>query len=170
MACSTQANRIDEDMTLLTLDLLARVIAVRIDIAAALLGALHALAVDHTRGWAWLALHYLAALQVERVVDCNQRVVIVPTNQIVIQGAFRWQILRNIAPLTPCAQHIHDPVDDLAHIDFAVSAAALGWWDERFDERPLCGGKVAGIAQLVAVVFDSVVGGPHLVARQFVGP
>src|SRR5271170_5224093 len=136
-----QANRIDEDMTLLALDLLACVIAVRIDVAATLLGALHALAIDYTRGRTWLALHHLAALQVERVVDCHQRVVIVPPNQIVIQGTPRRQILRNIAPLTPRAEHIHDPVDDLAHIDLAAPAAALGWRDERFDKRPLRSGK-----------------------------
>jgi len=74
-----------------------------------------------------------------------------------MQRAFRRQILRNIAPLTPCAEHIHDPVDDLAHIDFATSAAMLGWRDERLDEPLLwystcyAGGTLTSVAHSASV-------------------
>jgi len=103
------------------------------------------------------------------VVDGGQRVVVIPANQIVMQGAFRRQILRDIAPLTSRAEHIHDPVDDLANVDLAVSPAVLGWRDERLDKRPFRVGQVARVAQLVAVVFGTVIAGPHRVARPFVG-
>src|SRR5271166_1848214 len=43
----------------------------------------------------------------------------------------------------------------------ALAPAAFGWRDQRRDMRPFGVGEIAGTAQLVAVVFRSVLGGPH---------
>jgi hypothetical protein len=81
-----------------------------------------------------------------------------------MQSALGRKVLRKVAPLTRGAQHVHDTVDDLAHIDLAATAAMFGLWNQRFYQRPFCICEVARIAQLVAVVFGAVFVGPHLVA------
>ena len=68
-----QALRIDQDMALLAFDLLARVVARRVDASAPLFRALDALAVDDRGRRAGLTPGLLAALHVERVMDAIER-------------------------------------------------------------------------------------------------
>src|SRR5271166_4075254 len=126
--------------------------------------ALHALAVDDAGRWAGLAPHRLAALHIERVMDAFERSVPCPQIEIVEQRAARRQILRHVTPLATRAQNVHQAVDNFAQIDRALAPAAFGWRDQRRDMRPFGVGDIAGIAQLVAVVFRSVLGGPHRAA------
>ena len=90
-------------------------------------------------------------------MDAVQRAVIVPTVEIVVDRAARRQVLRQRRPLTARAEDIHDPVDDLAHIDLAVSPAVLGGWDEWFDEPLLwystcyAGGTLTSVAHSASV-------------------
>ena len=123
--------------------------------------ALHALAVDDAGGGAGLTFGLLAAFDVERVVDLLQRAVVAPQTKVFVHRAARRQILRDVAPLAPGAQDIHDAVHHIAHIDAPFAAAALGWWNQRLDMRPLRVGQIARIAQLVAVVAGPVLDRPH---------
>ena len=72
-----QALGVDEDMPLLAFDLLARVIAVRID-AAPFFPALQALRADHGRCGRGLAANSFAALDVEGEMDALESAVPTP--------------------------------------------------------------------------------------------
>src|SRR3984893_6310535 len=123
--------------------------------------ALDALAIDDAGGWAGLALHRLSAFHVKRVVNVLQRAVVIPQIEIIEERALGWKVFGNIAPLTARAQYIHDPVDDLAHIDFSLSPAMFGRTNQRRDVRPLLVRQIARITQLVTIVFGAVLACPH---------
>jgi hypothetical protein len=101
--------RVYQNVALLALDLLARILglAMRID-AAFPFGALHTLAVDDGGGRARLAFGLLAAGNEERVMDAIERAVATPQDQIVVHrapcfsAAGLWA-----APATdsPCSRH-----------------------------------------------------------------
>src|SRR6185437_7510802 len=91
-----EALRIDEDMALLALDLLARIIARRID-AGPFFRALDALAVDDRGGRACFAPRSLAAFAVKGVMDAVERAVPAPKVEIVVDRRARRQILRDRA-------------------------------------------------------------------------
>jgi hypothetical protein len=97
--------------------------------------AFDALAVNDAGGWAAFTSHRLSALHVQCVVNVFQRAVVVPQIEIIKECALGWKVFGNIAPLTARAQHIHDPVDDLAHIDFALSSAMFGRRNQRRNVR-----------------------------------
>ena len=126
--------------------------------------AFDALAVDDAGGRAGLAPDHLSALHVQDVVNAFQRAVVVPQIEIIEERALGWKVFGNIAPLTARAQYIHDPVDDLAHIDFPLSPATLCRGNQRRDVRPLLVRQIARITQLVTIVlgrFSHVhIGGP----------
>src|SRR5271157_5244164 len=100
------------------------------------------------------------------MVDVLQCPIIVPAIQIFVQGAFRWQILGHIAPLTARAENVHDAVDEVAFISRAVASAALGRRDQRFDERPLIVGQITRVSQFVAVVSGSGRSLPHVAPHE----
>src|SRR5437588_9725123 len=75
--------------------------------------------------------------------------------------AARRKILRKVAPLAASAQDIHNSIHDLAHVCSPLAAAALRWWNERFDTRPLVIRQVARVSQVIAIVFRSVLLRPH---------
>jgi len=126
-----------------------------------LFGALYALAVDDAGGRARLARGLLAASHIERMMDVLQRSVPVPAAEIAVDRAARRQVLRDVAPLTAGAQHIHHAVDHLAHVDSSLAATSFGRRDQRLDQRPFGVGEIAGIAQPVAVVAMAVLDRPH---------
>ena len=126
-----QTQRIYENVALLALDFLARIIAMRID-AGPLFRALHALAVDDGGGRTGFPFALLAALHVERVMHAIERAVLTPQIKIVEKRAPWRQIFRDRSPLASRAQHVHDPVHHLAHVDVALVSTALGRWDQRF--------------------------------------
>ena len=100
-------------------------------------GALHALTIDDASGGASFSLRLLTAFNVERVMDAIQYAVALPPDEIVVDCAARRKILRKVAPLAACAQDIHDPVHDRAHVGLPLAATASRWRNERLDKRPL---------------------------------
>src|SRR5208282_5042804 len=107
---------IDEDVPLLALDLLARVVARRIDAGPPFSRALDALAVDDGGGWARFARGGRATSHVKRVVDAIERAVPAPQIEIIVDRRARWQVLGDRPPLAAGAQDIHQAVDDFAHV------------------------------------------------------
>ena len=95
------------------------------------------------------------------MVNVLQRAVVIPQIEIIEERALGWKVFGNIAPLTARAQYIHDPVDDLAHIDFSLSPAMFGRTNQRRDVRPLLVRQIARITQLVTIVFGAVLACPH---------
>src|SRR6188472_3234284 len=85
----------------------------------------------------------------------------IPATKIVVDRAARRQVLRHRPPLATRAEHIHQPVDHLAHVHRPLVASALGSRDHRRNQRPFLIGQVARIAQLAAVVASAVLVGPH---------
>lgn len=80
-----QSYRINQDMPLLTLDLLARVVAIEID-PGPLLGALNALTVDHADGASGLAPYLPAEFDVEGVMDFPRSSVVLPALEVTVQS------------------------------------------------------------------------------------
>ena len=103
---------------------------------APLFRALDALTVDDRGGRAGLSLGQLPTPEVKRVMDAFQRAVVVPAAEGVVHRAARRQVLRDRSPLATGAQHIHQAIDHLAHIDRALVAASLGWRNQRLHQRP----------------------------------
>ena len=123
--------------------------------------AFHTLTVDDAGRGAGFARGFLAALEVERMMDAIQRAVPVPQAEVIMHGASGRQILGQRAPLAAGAQNVHHAVDHLADSDAPFAAAGLARRDQRLDMRPFRIGQVARITQFVAVVARAVVGSPH---------
>src|SRR4029077_19386125 len=123
------------------------------------------LAIDNAGSRTGLGFVLLAAFDVERVMDFLQRAVVAPPGEVVMHRAARRQVFRNIAPLTSSAQHVHQAVDHLTHINRPLAAAALGGRQQRPDMLPFRVGQVARVTQLVTVVERAVFGGPHAGSR-----
>src|ERR1700731_3742914 len=92
MACNSRPLRVYQDMALLAFNLLAGVIARRID-REPFFRALDALAVDDCRRRIGLALGKFPAFHAERVVDPIERAVFVPAAEIIVHPAAGRQIL-----------------------------------------------------------------------------
>jgi hypothetical protein len=129
-----------------------------------LFSALDALAVDDGRRGTGLALGPLAAEHVKRVVQPLECAVVLPAAEAEIDGAARWQVLRDRPPLAASAQHIHQPVHHLAHVDGLLVTAALGSRNLPLRQRPFLIGQVAGVAQLAPVIPGAVLDGPNRAA------
>src|SRR5208283_2742875 len=101
-----QALGIDQDVPLLAFDFLASVIAMRIEVGAALFGAFDALGIDDRCGRTGLTRGSLAAFDVEGVVDAIQRSIPAPAIEVVVYCAARGQILGDRAPLAAGAEDV----------------------------------------------------------------
>src|SRR5215217_9694136 len=88
-----QALGVYQDMTLLASDLLAAVIARRVNAAPPFFCALDALAIDDRSARAGVPPRQLPARHIERVVNAAERAVVVPSVEVVVQGAARRQVL-----------------------------------------------------------------------------
>ena len=77
-------------------------------------------------------------------MDAIERAVPAPQVEIIMHRRARRQILGQRPPLASRAQDVHQPVDDLAHIDMALVAAPLGRRDQRLDQLPLVIRQVLG--------------------------
>ena len=66
-----------------------------------------------------------------------QRPIIVRSAQIVVNGAAWRQVLGDIAPLATGPEELHQAIHHLADVDRPLVATALGWRDQRFNQRPL---------------------------------
>lgn len=96
------------------------------------------------------------------MVDLLQCAIVVPANQVAVQGAAGWKVLGNISPLAASTEHIHDAIDEIAVIMPPIEPAMLGRRYQRADQRPFFIRHIAGIAQLAAVVSGTVLVCPHL--------
>src|SRR6202007_3187626 len=123
--------------------------------------ALAALPVDDGGARAGFSVGQLTTLYVERVMDAIERAVPSPQVKIVVHGAARRQVLRHRSPLATGAQHIHQAIDHLAHIDRALVAAALGWRNQWLHQRPFLISQIARIAWPASVVTTAVLLRPH---------
>src|SRR6266852_421274 len=128
---------------------------------APLFGAFHALAIDDASGGAGLPFHFLAAFDVQCMMDAIKRAVAMPPRKIVMQRAARRKVFWNIAPLAAGAQDIHDAVHDRAHVRSPLAAAAFSGRNQRLDMRPFRIRQIARISQVIAVVLRSVLVRPH---------
>jgi hypothetical protein len=91
-------------------------------------------------------------------MDAIERAVPAPQIEIVIQRRARWQVFRNRPPLAAGAQDVHQPVDNLAQLDRALVAAALGRRNAGLDQSPFVVAQVTRIAQAAAVIACAVLG------------
>src|SRR5437868_2519257 len=89
------------------------------------------------------------------------RSVVIPQIEIAVDRAARGQVLRDRPPLAPRAEHVHQAVDDLAHVARALVAARFRGRDQGSNERPLLIGQVTRVAKLATVVTRAVLVGPH---------
>ena len=124
-------------------------------------GALHALAIDDAGGGTGFSLRSLSALDVERMMNTIEHAVALPPNEVVVDRAARWKILRKVTPLAAGTEDIHHPVHGRAHVGSPLTAAWLGWRNERFDKRPLVIRQVAWVSQVITIVFRAVLMRPH---------
>ena len=99
-----QALRIDEDVPLLALDLLAAIKARRIDPASPFSALLTLWLVDDGRGRAGLPVRLLTADYVEGMVQPVERAVVLPAAEVVVHRAARRQVFGDRTPLTTGAQ------------------------------------------------------------------
>src|SRR3982751_4212256 len=123
--------------------------------------ALDALAIDDRSARAGVPPRQLPACHIERVVNAAERAVVVPSVEVVVQGAARRQVLGDRGPLAARAQDIHETVGHLAQVDRPLVPAALGGRDQRGDQRPFRVGQVTWVAQLATVVATTVLIRPH---------
>src|SRR3954452_1108704 len=123
--------------------------------------ALDALAIDDRSARAGVPPRQLPACHIEHVVNAPERAVVVPSVEVVVQGAARRQVLGDRGPLAARAQDVHETVGHLAQVDRPLVAAALGGRDQRGDQRPVRVGQVTWVAQLATVVAPTVLFRPH---------
>src|SRR6266550_1291686 len=121
----------------------------------------HAPAVDDGGGRAGFPLRAFATPFIERVVDSLQCAVIGPQIEVIVDRAFRWQVLRDRAPLTASRENVHEAVHHLPHDHRPLATAGLARRDQRFDQSPFLVGQIARISQLAAVVTGAVLARPH---------
>ena len=105
-----QADGVDQDMPLASVDFLARVVAPLV----AGFGTLHALAVDDGRAGLGFASLYPAQVFPQMGVNLLPQTIVLPQPEVMVGGAPRSEVLRQIAPLTASLDDIENPVDQFA--------------------------------------------------------
>src|SRR3954447_15619703 len=123
--------------------------------------ALDALAIDDRSARAGVSPRQLPACHIERVVNAPERAVVVPSVEVVVQGAARRRVLGDRGPLAARAQDVHEAVGHLAQVDRPLVVAALGGRDQWGNQRPFLVGQVTWVAQLATVVAPTVLTRPH---------
>ena len=121
-----QAQRINQDVPLASLDLLARIEAALLG----LLGRFHTLAIDNRSTRLLRAAQSGADAQAQGRVDPFERAIVEPFVKVVGHMLPGRQIMRQHAPLAAAAIQIQDGVHDLAQIDGSF-AAWSGWLTQR---------------------------------------
>jgi len=121
-----------------------------------------ALTVDDRGSWAGLSTLTLARGNIERMVDALQRAVPIPQHEVRMHCTLRRQVLRQRLPLATRREHVEDCVENLAHIDLAPTAAALGRRDHRLSQRPFSIRQIARISQTVPLSGATMFWFPHL--------
>jgi len=124
-------------------------------------GALDALTVDDGGGGARLSFRPFSTFDVECVMNAIQYAVALPPDEVVVDRATRWKILRKIAPLATGAQDVHHAVHHRTHVGAALAPAGLRRWNERLDICPLVVRQIARVPKVITIVFRSVLMRPH---------
>ncbi len=136
-----QTQRIDQNMPLAAIDLLAAVIAMR----PALFGRLHRLAIDNGRAWRRLAsdraTHALTQDMVNALPDASPS----PGVKVVVDGGPRTVLAWHIAPGAARPQEIEDSVEDPSEVDAARTPTGLGRGEQGFEQGPFAIAEVTGI-------------------------
>src|ERR1700730_621992 len=124
-------------------------------------GALDALTVDDGGGGACLSFRPFSTFDVECVMNAIQYAVALPPDEVVVDRAARWKILRKITPLATGAQDVHHAVHHRTHIGAPLAPAGLRRWNERVAMRPLVVRQTARVPKVISIVFRSVLMRPH---------
>ena len=94
-------------------------------------------------------------------MNAIQYAVALPPDEVVVDRAARWKILRKIAPLATGAQDVHHAVHNRTHVGAPLTSARLRRRNERLDIRPLVIRQIARVPQVITIVFRSVIMRPH---------
>src|ERR1017187_1888849 len=105
----------------------------RIDGVASFFSTLDAVAVDDARGRTGLAAEFLAALDIEGVLNAIQCPVMAPVAKIAIVRAPGGQSLGDGAPLDARAQHVHQTIHQVPFLDLPPATAMPRRWNQRRD-------------------------------------
>lgn len=152
-----QAERVGDDVTLASHNLLARIVAPR----AATLGGIGALTNDHPGAGASLAPLNLAGSHHQQVVDRMPQATVAQGAEIALNRRDRREIPGQHPPLATICCHIMDRVHNLAQAGAARSAARLRGRQQRLDQCPLSTAQIAWITQPQAAILLWGGIGPH---------
>src|SRR5512135_3555183 len=130
--------RIEGDMSLPPVDLLARIIAS----LPTTLGALDRLAVDIRDPRRRLASLGHAQLLPQGVGDPLPGAIVAPLGEGVVDGALGQQVVRQQLPLAAGAGLVQQGIEDLPYVDLAGPTAGQGGGDQGLDDLPLGVGQV----------------------------
>jgi hypothetical protein len=136
-----QALRIDKNMPLLTLDLLSRVVARRINRSPPF-SALLTPWLSMTEAGDWLPANRFAALYIELMMYEIERAIPTPRAEIIVRRRARRQVFRDRPPLTTGGENIDEAVTISRMITVRLSPPRL----QRFDQFPFVVAEVARIA------------------------
>ena len=138
-----QALRVDHQMALATVDLLAAVVAAR----PAHLGGLDRLAVDDRGGGPGGAPHHLACTLAQRGVDRLPQAAQAPLPKVVEHRLPRRKVSRQHPPGHAATQDVEDGIEDLVQNNGASTPSALRLRKQRLEDRILF------VGQITVVVF-----------------
>src|ERR1022692_2992412 len=119
-------------MTLATFDLFAAVIAHD----AAHLGRLNRLAIDATGAGSLFAPSSFTDASPESIDDLLPGAVLLPGDEVIVDGALGSQVVRQVVPLATRADLVEQRVDDLAQVHSAWPATGFGGRKEGADQQP----------------------------------
>src|SRR6185312_4093600 len=137
-----QPQAIYDDVTFATLDLLAGVVAAW----TAHFRGLDRLAIDVSDAGRRLPPLALADLRTQSVQESLPGPILLPSIEVVADGALGEQVVREIIPLAAGAGFVEEGIEYLPHIDLAGSSAWFGRRDKGLKGLPLYVGHVRGIA------------------------
>jgi len=137
-----QAEPIDSEVALAAFDPLAGVEAMT---GGGLLNCLDALGIHDGGGWTHRTSRRLTRVVAQRVVNGLPGPIVTPQPEIVIDGAPRWEVVRQCPPGDPFPHDVKDRIDDLAPVDGGGTATRLRFRDVCLDVHPSGVGQVAGV-------------------------
>src|SRR5260370_34810825 len=84
-----------------------------------------------------------------------------PQMEMAERRTFGRRVLGTPPPLAARAQDVHETVDNLSHIDGTPPTAPLGLRNQRPYQGPFLCRQIARVAQLVAIIAETIGGTPH---------
>src|SRR5579871_3964915 len=139
-----QAQRVDDQVTLGTVDLLAGIKAS--DFIA--FGALDRLAIEDGRSGLGFAPMGMTELSAKVVVELDPEAAENPVAVVGVKDRPGREVLRHVAPLATCANDVENPIEDFAIRMFTRTARLREWLEEVIYEIPLFIAQIRGILYL----------------------